>query len=48
MITAAGVPGLVRGNWLKKDSIAIDVGINFVDVGQNQKKVLCGDIEFNE
>ena len=30
VISACGVPGIVRANWLKQDSIAIDVGISYI------------------
>lgn len=32
VITAAGVPNLVRGNWLKPGAVVIDVGTNPVEV----------------
>lgn len=32
VISAAGVPGLVRGNWLKKGAVVIDVGTNAIEV----------------
>ncbi|KAL0906860.1 hypothetical protein M5K25_025389 [Dendrobium thyrsiflorum] len=31
LISAAGVPNLVRGSWLKPGAVVIDVGINAVD-----------------
>ena len=30
VIAACGVPGLIRAEWLKEGTIAIDVGINYV------------------
>ncbi|XP_075637112.1 bifunctional protein FolD 1, mitochondrial isoform X2 [Castanea sativa] len=32
VITAAGVPNLVRGNWLKPGAIVIDVGTNPIEI----------------
>lgn len=32
LVTAAGVPNLVRGSWLKPGAIVVDVGINPIEV----------------
>ena len=32
LVAAVGVPNLVKGDWVKKDSIVIDVGINKVEI----------------
>lgn len=32
VIAAAGVPNLVRGNWLKPGAVVIDVGTNPIEV----------------
>ena len=42
LVVACGVPGLVRGDWIKPGAVVIDVGINRVD-GK-----LCGDVAFDE
>jgi len=42
VISAAGVPGLIQGSWIKHGSILIDVG-----TGSKDGK-LCGDIQFEE
>ena len=42
IIAAVGSPKLVKGDWVKKDAIVIDVGINKIDSG------LVGDVDFNE
>jgi methylenetetrahydrofolate dehydrogenase (NADP+)/methenyltetrahydrofolate cyclohydrolase len=42
LVVAAGVPGLVRGDWIKPGAVVIDVGINRVD-GQ-----IVGDVAFDE
>lgn len=41
------MPALVKAEWLKPGSVVIDVGINYV-TGTDGKKVLTGDVEFNE
>jgi methylenetetrahydrofolate dehydrogenase (NADP+) / methenyltetrahydrofolate cyclohydrolase len=40
LVVAVGVPNLVKSDWVKKDSIVIDVGIN--KVGDK----IIGDVEF--
>ena len=42
IIAAVGRPKLVKADWVKKDAIVIDVGINKTDSG------LVGDVDFNE
>jgi len=42
IIAAVGRPKLVKGDWVKKDAIVIDVGINKTDAG------LVGDVDFDE
>jgi len=42
VVVAVGKPGLVKGEWIKKGAIVIDVGINRLDCGK-----LAGDIEFD-
>jgi methylenetetrahydrofolate dehydrogenase (NADP+)/methenyltetrahydrofolate cyclohydrolase len=41
LVAAAGVANLVKGDWVKKNSIVIDVGIN--KVGDK----IIGDVEFD-
>ena len=41
VVAAVGIPRLVRGEWLKKDVVVIDVGINRLGDGS-----LCGDVDF--
>ena len=48
VIAACGRPSIVQAEWLKQDAIVVDVGINFVEVPGNSKKVIAGDVEFNE
>ena len=42
IVAAAGRPKLVKGDWVKKGAIVIDVGINKTDNG------LVGDVDFDE
>ena len=42
IIAAVGIPELVKGDWVKKDSIIIDVGINKID------KRIVGDVDFEQ
>jgi methylenetetrahydrofolate dehydrogenase (NADP+)/methenyltetrahydrofolate cyclohydrolase len=42
IVVAAGVPGLIRGSWIKPGAIVIDVGINRLESG------LVGDVAFDE
>ena len=42
IIVAVGRPKLVKGDWVKKDAIVIDVGINKTDFG------LVGDVDFDQ
>ena len=42
IIAAVGIPELVKGDWIKKGAIVIDVGINKTDKG------IVGDVAFDE
>ena len=42
IIAAVGIPKLVKGDWVKKGAIVIDVGINKTDSG------IVGDVDFDE
>ena len=42
IVAAVGIPELVRGDWVKKDAIVIDVGINKTEKG------IVGDVAFEE
>ena len=42
IVAAVGIPELVKGDWVKKDAIVIDVGINKTENG------LVGDVDFDE
>jgi methylenetetrahydrofolate dehydrogenase (NADP+)/methenyltetrahydrofolate cyclohydrolase len=41
LIVAAGKPGLIRGEWLRRDAIVVDVGMNRLADGR-----LVGDVDF--
>ncbi len=50
IVAAVGVPKMVKGNWIQKDAIVIDVGINRIEVeieGEIKNK-LVGDVNFDE
>ena len=42
IVAAVGIPELVKGDWVKKDAIVIDVGINKTEKG------IVGDVAFEE
>jgi methylenetetrahydrofolate dehydrogenase (NADP+) / methenyltetrahydrofolate cyclohydrolase len=42
IIAAAGKPGLIQGDWIKKGAIVVDIGINRMADGS-----LSGDVDFN-
>jgi methylenetetrahydrofolate dehydrogenase (NADP+)/methenyltetrahydrofolate cyclohydrolase len=41
VVVGVGIPGLVKGEWIKSGAVVIDVGINRLDDGR-----LVGDVEF--
>lgn len=45
IISAAGAPGLIKKDMVKKGAIVIDVGINRVDLSAGKSK-LVGDVDF--
>ena len=46
VVAAVGSANLVKGSWIKKGAVVIDVGINRLKV--ENKNILVGDINFNE
>jgi methylenetetrahydrofolate dehydrogenase (NADP+)/methenyltetrahydrofolate cyclohydrolase len=46
VVAAVGIPEMVKGNWLKKEAIVIDVGINRIE--RDDKKILVGDVSFKD
>lgn len=49
LVVAVGIPGLVRGDWIKPGAIVIDVGINRLppDSGGGKGRIV-GDVAFDE
>ncbi len=43
LIAAVGRPKMIKGDWIKKDAIVIDVGVNRLENGS-----LAGDVDFEE
>ncbi len=47
LVAAAGVPGLVRAEWIKAGATVIDVGVNRIGVNpETGKALLSGDVDF--
>ena len=46
VVAAVGIPEMVKGNWIKKDAIVIDVGINRIE--REGKRILVGDVDYEE
>lgn len=47
IITATGVPGLIKGDMVKEGTVVIDVGITRIK-GEDGKPRLVGDVQFDE
>jgi methylenetetrahydrofolate dehydrogenase (NADP+)/methenyltetrahydrofolate cyclohydrolase len=47
LVVAVGVPGLIRGDWIRPGAIVIDIGINRVTSPDGRSKVV-GDVAFDE
>ena len=47
VVAAVGIPGMVRGDWIKPGATVIDVGINRIDAGDGRTR-LVGDVAFAE
>ena len=50
VIAAVGRPKMVKGDWIKKEAVVIDVGINriSIEVEGETKNKLVGDVDFDE
>ena len=50
LVAAIGKPEIVKGDWIKNNSIVIDVGINRIDYGDEEikKTKLVGDVLFSQ
>ena len=44
VVAAVGIANMVKADWLKKDAVVIDVGINRIEI--DGKKKLVGDVDF--
>ncbi|PQA86525.1 bifunctional methylenetetrahydrofolate dehydrogenase/methenyltetrahydrofolate cyclohydrolase FolD [Hyphococcus luteus] len=44
LCAAVGIPRLIKGDWVKKGAIVIDVGINRIE--EDGKKRLVGDVDY--
>jgi len=48
LVVAAGVPGLVKPEWIKPGATVIDVGVNRVGMNETTgKAILKGDVDFD-
>lgn len=48
LIVAAGVPEYIKGNMIKPGAVVIDVGVNEVGKAADGKRILKGDVAFDE
>ncbi len=48
LIVAAGVTEYVKGDWVKPGAVVIDVGVNEVGKTADGKRILKGDVAFEE
>ncbi len=48
LIVAAGVTEYVKGDWLKEGAVVVDVGVNEVGMTPEGKRILKGDVAFDE
>ena len=46
IIAAVGIPKMVKHNWVKKDAVIIDVGINRIELDGKNK--IVGDVDFED
>jgi methylenetetrahydrofolate dehydrogenase (NADP+)/methenyltetrahydrofolate cyclohydrolase len=48
VVAAVGRPEMVRGDWIKRGAVVIDVGINRVPAAEEGKTRLVGDVAYDE
>lgn len=48
LVSAAGAPGLIKGDWVKPGAVVIDVGINRVPDADGRTSRIVGDVCFDE
>lgn len=46
IIAAVGIPEMVKKDWVKKNAVIIDVGINRIE--KDNKKILVGDVDYED
>jgi methylenetetrahydrofolate dehydrogenase (NADP+)/methenyltetrahydrofolate cyclohydrolase len=46
IVAAVGIARLVKGDWIKKGAVVIDVGMNRLPADEEGKSRLCGDVDF--
>jgi methylenetetrahydrofolate dehydrogenase (NADP+)/methenyltetrahydrofolate cyclohydrolase len=46
IVAAVGIARLVKGDWIKKGAVVIDVGMNRLPENGDGKSPLCGDVDF--
>ena len=47
VVAAIGVPGFIKGEWLKEGAVVIDVGTNFIpDASKKSGSRLVGDVDY--
>jgi len=47
LVVAAGVPDLVKPDWIKPGATVIDVGVNRVGMSDKGKAILKGDVDYD-
>lgn len=45
LVAACGIPELVKKNWIKENSIVIDVGIHYKEDNSAKGYKICGDVD---
>ena len=48
LVAAVGIAQLVKGDWVKKGAVVIDVGMNRLPIDKDGKSKLCGDVDYDE
>ena len=49
IISACGQAQMIKKEWIKNDSIIIDIGINYIDdLTKKSGKKLVGDVDFDD
>ena len=50
LVAAVGIPEMVKGEWIKKGAVVLDVGINRIEnkTQKDEKKIIVGDVDFEE